>query len=127
MTALLHRESGEEPRLQVIGGLHDGVGLRLDIRDYRIGSSTGADIVLRDETIAAEHAVLRVERKVIRIEATGGDVGLNGGILAKGHGCRLRFPAELTFGSTRVRLTGAQDLSLLSAEHCWRVFHSFVV
>jgi hypothetical protein len=126
-TALLHRESDEEPRLQVIGGLHDGVGLKLDTRDYRIGSSTGADIVLRDDTIAAVHAVLRVERKGVRIEATGGDVGLNGGILAKGHGCRLRFPAELTFGSTRIRLTGAQDLHLLAAEHYWQVLHSFIV
>jgi hypothetical protein len=125
--ALLQRESDEEPRLQVIGGLHDGVGLKLDIRDYRIGSSTRADIVLRDDTIAAEHAVLRVERKGVRIEATGGDVGFNGGILAKGHGCRLRFPADLTFGSTRIRLTGAQDHHLLAAGHYWEGFRSAIV
>jgi hypothetical protein len=124
---LLHRGDDDEPRLQVIGGLHDGVGLKLDIRDYRIGSSTGADIVLRDDTIAGEHAVLRVERKGVRIEATGGDVGLDSGILTKGHGCRLGFPAELTFGNTRVRLTGAQDPSLLAAEYYWQAFHSFVV
>jgi hypothetical protein len=123
---LLHSESGEEPRLQVIGGLHDGVGLTLGVRDYRIGSSTGADIVLRDNNIAAEHAVLRVERSGVRIEATGGEIGLNGGILAKGHGCRVRFPAELTFGNTRVRLTGAQDPYLVVAERSWRVLHSFI-
>jgi Inner membrane component of T3SS, periplasmic domain/Inner membrane component of T3SS, cytoplasmic domain len=123
--ALLRRESDQEPRLQVIGGLHDGVGLILDIRDYHIGSSTRADIVLRDDNIAAEHAVLRVEPKGIRIEATGGDVGLNGGILAKGHGCRLRFPADLTIGNTRIRLTGAQDL--LAVERYWQFFHSFIV
>jgi hypothetical protein len=124
---VLHVESDERPRLQVIGGLHDGVGLELDVRDYRIGSSTGADIVLRDDTIAAEHAVLRVERKGVRIEATGGDVGLNGGVLAKGHGCRIRFPADLTFGSTRVRLTGAQDRYLLAAGQYGQAFHNFIV
>jgi hypothetical protein len=124
-TALLQRGSDEEPRLQVIGGLHDGVGLKLEIRDYHIGSSTKADIVLRDDNIAEEHAVLRVERKGARIEATGGDVGLNGGTLTKGHGCRLGFPAELTFGSTRIRLTGPHDRA--TAEHYWQAFNSFIV
>src|SRR5262249_7881044 len=54
----------------------------------------------------------------------GGDVGLNGGILAKGHGARLRFPAELTFCSTRIRLTGAQDL--VAVESYWQGFHNFI-
>src|SRR5262249_38586557 len=51
----------------------------------------------------------------------------NGGILAKGHGCRLRFPAEIAFGSTRIRLTGAQDPYLLAAEQYWRAIHGFIV
>src|ERR1044072_9765257 len=59
--------------LECTAGFHRGVHLELEPGDYRIGSTPGADIVLRDAGIAAEHAVLRVGRRSIDLHAIGGD------------------------------------------------------
>ncbi len=123
---LLRQEGKGDLGLQVIAGLHCGVDLKLEIRDYRIGSSSGADIVLRDPNIAPEHAILRVSRSAVRVEATGGDVGYEGGVLAQGHGCRLQYPTELTLGEAKIRLTGMPDLRVLAAARYGQLIHSFV-
>jgi hypothetical protein len=107
---LLDSMSGGEPsltlaaRLEVISGLHLGVCVPLERRRYCIGSSLSADIVLHDSGIAPEHAVLQVERRSIRLEAAGGDIGLPTGPLPKGHGSYLPLPTELVLGEATVRL-----------------------
>ncbi len=96
----------DRPTLEIVAGFHSGVARKLNIQHYRIGSASGADIVLRDPGVEPEHAILRIERHGARIEATGGDINLGAEVLAKGHGCRLRYPFELSLGQARIRLTG---------------------
>ena len=91
--------------LEITDGFHRGVRLELEQGDCRIGSTPGADIVLRDAGIAAEHAVLRVGRRSIDLHAIGGEVGVGKEVIAKGYGCALRPPIELTIGEARLRIS----------------------
>ena len=91
--------------LEITAGFHRGVRLELEPGDYRIGSTPGADIVLRDAGIAAEHAVLRVGRRSIDLHAIGGEVGVGEEVIAKGYGCALRAPIDLTIGEARLRIS----------------------
>ena len=91
--------------LEITAGFHRAVRLDLEPGDYRIGSTPGADIVLRDAGIAAEHAVLRVGRRSIDLHAIGGEVGVGKEVIAKGYGCALRAPIDLTIGEARLRIS----------------------
>jgi hypothetical protein len=88
----------------VTSGLHVGVSVPMEQRRYCIGSSLAADIVLLDSGIAPEHAVLQVERRSVRLEAIGGDVGLPTGLIPKGHGSYLQLPADLALGEATIRI-----------------------
>ena len=91
--------------LESTAGFHRGVRLELEPGDFRIGSRPGADIVLRDAGIAAEHAILRVGPRSIDLHAIGGDVGVGEEIVANGYGCALRAPVDLTIGEARLRIS----------------------
>ena len=94
--------------LECTAGFHRGVRLELEPGDYRIGSTPGADIVLRDAGIAAEHAVLRVGPRSIDLHATGGDVRAGEETVASGFGCALEMPVDLTIGEARVRISAEE-------------------
>lgn len=96
--------ASSESVLTIVSGVHRGVRLALARRDYRIGSTTGADIILRDAGIAAEHAILRIGPRSIRLHAVGGNVGIGATVLAQGHGCALRPPVDLTVGEARLHV-----------------------
>jgi hypothetical protein len=103
--------------LSVISGVHRGVTYALESRDCRIGSAPDADIVLRDAGVAAEHARLRLERGAACIEATGGDIIVDGEPIVKGRGCRTRLPvrlrlcgAELEFAAAPSRASGVAGM-----------------
>src|SRR5215469_803941 len=91
--------------LESTAGFHRGVRLELEPGDIRIGSTPGADIVLRDAGIAAEHAILRVGRRSIDLHAVGGEVRVGEEIIANGYGCALRAPIDLTIGEARLRIS----------------------
>jgi Inner membrane component of T3SS, cytoplasmic domain/Inner membrane component of T3SS, periplasmic domain len=91
--------------LESTAGFHRGVRLELEPGDVRIGSTSGADIVLRDAGIAAEHAILRVGRRSIDLHAVGGDVRVGEEIIANGYGCALRAPIDLTIGEAQLRIS----------------------
>src|SRR5215469_7490479 len=91
--------------LESTAGFHRGVRLELEPGDVRIGSTPGADIVLRDAGIAAEHAILRVGRRSVDLHAVGGDVRVGEKIIANGYGCALRAPIDLTIGEARLRIS----------------------
>ena len=91
--------------LESTAGFHRGVRLELEQGDIRIGSTPGADIVLRDAGIAAEHAVLRVGRRTIDLHAIGGDVRVGENVIANGYGCALQAPIDLTIGEARLRIS----------------------
>jgi len=95
--------------LESTAGFHRGVRLELEPGDVRIGSTPGADIVLRDAGIAAEHAVLRVGRRTIDLHAIGGDVRVGEKIIANGFGCALQAPIDLTIGEARLRISIARN------------------
>ena len=91
--------------LESTAGFHRGVRLELEPGDVRIGSTPGADIVLRDAGIAAEHAVLRVGRRSIDLHAIGGEVRVGEEIIANGYGRALQAPIDLTIGEARLRIS----------------------
>lgn len=91
--------------LESTAGFHRGVRLELEPGDVRIGSTPGADIVLRDAGIAAEHAVLRVGRRTIDLHAIGGEVRVGENVIANGYGCALQAPIDLTIGEARLRIS----------------------
>jgi hypothetical protein len=95
--------------LESTAGFHRGVRLELETGDVRIGSTPGADIVLRDAGIAAEHAVLRVGRRTIDLHAIGGEVRVGEEIIANGYGCALQAPIDLTIGGARLRISIARN------------------
>jgi Inner membrane component of T3SS, cytoplasmic domain/Inner membrane component of T3SS, periplasmic domain len=104
------------PVMEIIAGLHQGVSITLEERSYRVGAAVGGDLVLRDTGVAAEHAVIRVAHGRVRVEAVGGDIGVADHTLAKGHGCELRPPVELSVGDAKLRVTitgASQRIELL--------------
>jgi Inner membrane component of T3SS, cytoplasmic domain/Inner membrane component of T3SS, periplasmic domain len=107
-----------KPQLEVTGGFHNGVKLALDEGTYAIGSTAGADIVLRDAGVASEHALLRIEGGAVRIEAMGGDLGVGDELVTQGHGCKLRMPVDIALGEARLRLShpGAAEAGLLAGK-----------
>jgi hypothetical protein len=105
-----HRKEEENAGLElaVVSGIHNGVVITLACAEYAVGSASASDIVLRDPGVAAEHARLRVERGVVCVEATGGDVAVGQTFVQKGQGCRVREPVDITLGEARLRLSPAQ-------------------
>lgn len=101
--------------LESTAGFHRGVRLELEPGDVRIGSTPGADIVLRDAGIAAEHAVLRVGRRTIDLHAIGGDVRVGENVIANGFGCALQAPIELTIGEARLRISVERNQAAVPA------------
>jgi hypothetical protein len=100
------RRKSAKLKFEVVAGTHQGALLLLDWADYRIGSSPDADIVLSDEGVAPEHAVLHLGPGGVRIDATGGSVTIEHEPLALWRGRRVRLPANVTLGAARIRLSG---------------------
>jgi hypothetical protein len=98
-----------ELKFDVVAGAHRGAVLLLNEGDYRIGSSSDADIVLSDPGIVPEHAVLHVGRSELRLAATGAGVTVEQKLLPVSHGCRVRLPANLMLGAAQIRLSGAGE------------------
>ncbi|MCL2715539.1 MAG: hypothetical protein FWD68_13375 [Alphaproteobacteria bacterium] len=93
--------------LQVVTGVHRGVMVTLDRSAFSIGSSHRTDIVLRDDGIALEHAIMRDEGTAVRIDATGGDVFVDQRTIPTGFGRRVRLPAEVVIGGVHLRISRA--------------------
>ncbi len=96
-------------QLEVVGGVHSGVRLSLEDGDYSIGSKSEADIVLRDEGVAAQHVIICVDGREVRAEAVGGDLRIGDQDIEAGHGYRLRLPAELIIGNASIKLSRDGD------------------
>src|ERR1700746_1275129 len=100
--------SGSSPTtfvLESTAGFHQGVRLELEPGDVRIGSTSDADIVLRDAGRAAGHAILRGGPGALDLHAVGGDVRVGEEIIANGYGCALRAPIDLPIGEARLRIS----------------------
>jgi hypothetical protein len=92
-------------KLEVIAGAHRGAVLLLDGSAYRIGSSPVADIVLSDPGVAAEHAVLHIERGAVRIEAVGADMTVGQEPLPSLRGCHVKLPVSFSLGAAQIYLS----------------------
>jgi Inner membrane component of T3SS, cytoplasmic domain/Inner membrane component of T3SS, periplasmic domain len=92
-------------KFEVVAGAHRGAVLLLDGTDYRIGSSSDADIVLSDPGVAPEHAVLHVERGRVRIGATGADITVEQESLPLSRGCRVNLPVSIAIGAAQIQLS----------------------
>lgn len=115
-TRSLMRSEAIQPQLEIVEGLHTGVRLDLDDGEYSLGPTPNCDIVLRDKGVLPQHAVLRIERGQVRVEATGGDLLVGEVKVTTGHGCHVRMPAVITLGEAALRLSrGAEtDATLFS-------------
>jgi hypothetical protein len=100
------RRKSAKLKFEVVAGTHEGAVLLLDRADYRIGSSPDADIVLSDEGVAPDHAVLHVGPGGVRIDATGGSVTIEHEPLALWRGRHVRLPANVTLGAAQIHLSG---------------------
>ncbi|MBS3647176.1 hypothetical protein KEU06_00865 [Pseudaminobacter sp. 19-2017] len=104
--------------MEVTDGLHTGAQLALHGESHSIGSSVESDIVLRDEGVAPSHARLRLSGSSIEIEAYGGDVLLERGVVPQGHGQKCRLPLNARIGGATVRIghqqQGAEERPFLS-------------
>lgn len=90
-------------------GLHEGARLTLESGSYRIGSASDCDIILHDDGVATQHALLRVIAGELRLEAVGGAVALDPErrrLLPAGSGVKPMLPATIWIGRARLRLTG---------------------
>ena len=101
--------AASRPELEIVGGLHKGASIALDDGEYSIGSTANAGIILTDAGVAPQHAILRIDRFATHIEATGGDVGVNGKLITQDHGCRVRLPGAIAIGEARIKLTRAGE------------------
>lgn len=110
-SALVYREASVNFELEIVQGLHSGVALELEDGEYCIGSKADSDIVLRDEGVAAQHVIICIDGKDIRVEAIGGDFKVGDEEIEAGHGYRLRLPAEITIGNASVKLSRQNDTS----------------
>jgi Inner membrane component of T3SS, cytoplasmic domain/Inner membrane component of T3SS, periplasmic domain len=105
-------------KLEVLAGVHRGVTLLLDSAEFRIGSSPQADIILSDPGVAAEHAILRVDRAGVRIDAIGAEVGVAQDRIPVAHGCRTRLPVDIVLGEAELLLSRPDlDADLQSRSH----------
>jgi hypothetical protein len=103
-TAVTVPERRDLAVLEVTGGAHTGVEAAVGATAIRIGSGGRSDIVLSDDGVAEEHALLRFDGGDIFIEARGAEVGYGRHVIPRGQGCRARLPVELRFGSCAMRL-----------------------
>jgi hypothetical protein len=98
-----------ELKFEVVAGAHRGAVLLLNEGEYRIGSSSDADIVLSDPGVVPGHAVLHVGRSELRIAAIGAGVTVERKPLPVSHGCRVRLPASLVLGAAQIHLSRAGE------------------
>lgn len=99
--------------IQIVDGLHKGAQISLNLGDYTVGSSPNADIVIRDAGVAAEHAILRIDRSAVFVEAIGGDVMAGEKLIRKDLGCRIRMPETLSVGKSLLEMKRIGEVSAL--------------
>jgi Inner membrane component of T3SS, cytoplasmic domain/YscD/CdsD-like Bon-like domain 3 len=104
-------------KLEVIAGAHRGAVLSLDGSEYRIGSSPAADIVLSDPGVAAEHAVLRIDRGRVRLEAVGADMTVGQDPLPSSRGSHITLPVSFSLGAAQIHLSDLGQDPGRSARH----------
>lgn len=110
------RKAGDRVVLEVTQGAHSGAKLDLDNAAYTIGSSTEADIVLRDPGLAKVHVRLRRTGRRVELEALGGELTLGGGkTIPQGVGRRCSLPVEIHAGEAQIRLTRVARVNPSSA------------
>src|SRR5690554_1250906 len=95
---------GRGPRLDVVSGIHEGVSVPLESDVCSLGASEDDDIILRDARVNKGHATIRIYGKKLAVEASGGDVSVDGQWLSKGVGCRATFPVTIGIGDASLRL-----------------------
>ncbi len=91
--------------LKVLNGLQSGAEVALETGDYVIGSGAEDDLQLRDVSLKAGHARLRIGSEGAEIKAEAGDILLsNGGRLEAGEDrwMRLEPLAVFVLGTTRI-------------------------
>jgi pSer/pThr/pTyr-binding forkhead associated (FHA) protein len=101
--------SSSHAKLEVVGGIHEGVSMPLEKSVYTIGSRPGVDIMLGDRGIAPEHGIVRFNGSAVFVEAAGGEIGLGKRRIPHGHGCRAMLPVDLTLGTATVRIARNQS------------------
>jgi len=95
--------------LDIEEGLHQGARLQLNSGSYRVGSAADCDIVLRDDGVANQHALLRFVDGELRLEAVGGVIALDPErrrVLPAGRGVKPSLPATVWIGGARLTITG---------------------
>lgn len=124
--ATVDQQTSAALELEITKGLHQGANLSLDLGDYVLGSAPEADIVLQDENVVAEHAVLRVDQYAVHIEARGGNIQVGEKVINEGYGCRVRLPATILIGAAGLTLNRNNLVTSLIPKSL-RPFHNIIM
>ncbi|MBD9524730.1 hypothetical protein IB262_33175 [Ensifer sp. ENS02] len=96
--------------LSVLDGIHRGAIAELTGPICRIGSGPMCDVLISDVDVAEEHFVLRVDRKMVSIEAAGGSVLLGSGTrISAGARVKVALPVRFEAGNVQLGLAWASD------------------
>lgn len=101
-------ESQDQIVLRVLAGLQQGAEMPLQPRDFEIGRSEGADIVLSDGSVAPRHLCLRIGREALTVEALEAPVQLGTDWIAAGESAALVLPAVIRLGTTVIGISDAE-------------------
>ncbi|HET7314023.1 SctD/MshK family protein [Salinisphaera sp.] len=103
------------PQLRVTGGAHAGAASELAYSGCRIGSADDDDIVLSDAGVVAHHLTIRTYGQRVAVEASGGEIQLNGARLESKTGMRTSLPVDIRIGQAALRLESEARFELPSA------------
>lgn len=90
--------------LSVTAGTHAGVTLDLPDTGYRVGAGQQDDIVLSDAGVVPRHLSVRVYGQRVAVEASGGDITVNGQPVRCGQGMKASGLVSIGVGQAQLRI-----------------------
>ena len=104
-----------EPILRILTGLHAGATFTLRNGSAHIGGGDDADVILADEGVLVEHAVLEVAGSGLRLTALAAGVTLDGCPVADGEVLAAAAPLEFEIAGVRLRCEPSQEQVIATA------------
>lgn len=116
------------PRLLVASGLHAGASIALSEGHLlKVGSGSGADLILADPGVAPHHATVSLSGKRLLLQAESDGVTVFGRTLKSGAHTLLNHGASFGLGDIRLQFDQGEPLvegTSLRAERAWLLRHA---
>lgn len=95
-----------EPTLRILSGLHAGATFAIRDGATRIGSGLEAEVILADDGVSGEHALLELLDGSLRLTALADGVVLDGYAIAVGEALGVAFASEFEVAGVRILCDG---------------------